>query len=216
LSNDTDPIANDSLTVSAVNGNPANVGQPVQGLYGSLTLNSGGGYTYNATGSKLPGDGIGFDTFTYTAEDGAGGVATTTLTVVVTEPNQTYLGGTANETIDGPNGHSAVLDGGAGNDVLSAGNGSTVLIGGPGDTLTGGNGADTFAFGPNFGENTITNFSTAKDQIELPKSEFADLAAVLADAQQVGADTVITHGNDVITLDQVALQNLHAHNFLLV
>jgi hypothetical protein len=79
-----------------------------------------------------------------------------------------------------------------------------------------GAGTDTFCFAPNFGQNTITNFNTAKDQIQLPHSEFADLAAVLADAHQVGANTVIADGNDVITLDHVALSNLHAHDFVLV
>jgi len=122
----------------------------------------------------------------------------------------------AGVTINGPKHHAAVLDGGAGNDVVIAGKGETVLIGGPDDTLTGGKGADTFVFAPNFGQNTITNFDTHKDEIQLPHSEFADLAAILADAHQVGANTVITHANDVLTLDHVALQNLHAHNFLLM
>jgi Ca2+-binding RTX toxin-like protein len=87
-----------------------------------------------------------------------------------------------------------------------------VLIGG-----AGGSGSDTFVFPPNFGDSTITNFNVHNDTIELPKSEFADLAAVLADAHQVGANTVITYdAHDTITLDHVALNTLHAQNFHLV
>jgi ELWxxDGT repeat protein len=94
---------------------------------------------------------------------------------------------------------------------------ASALIGGPGETLTGGNGADTFIFPPNFGDNTITNFDVHTDPIELPKSEFANFQSVLADAHQVGANTVITYdAHDTITLDHVALNSLHAQNFHLV
>jgi hypothetical protein len=37
LANDIDLFANDTLSVPVVNGNLANVGQPVQGLYGTLS-----------------------------------------------------------------------------------------------------------------------------------------------------------------------------------
>jgi len=109
-----------------------------------------------------------------------------------------------------------VLDGGAGNDVLIAQRGETVLIGGPGDTLTGGKGGDTFVFAANFGQNTITNFNTHNDTIQLDRSEFADFHAVLAAAHQNGADTVIAHGTDQITLTGVQLASLHASDFHLV
>ena len=79
LAND---LANDVLSVSAVNGNVKNVGIAVQGLYGALTLPADGSYSYTATGA-LPGDGVGFDTFSYTAKTGAGVQATTDLTIVV-------------------------------------------------------------------------------------------------------------------------------------
>jgi Ca2+-binding RTX toxin-like protein len=138
------------------------------------------------------------------------------LTVVVTAPDKTYVGGSSGVTINGAKVHDGVLDGGAGHDVLIAGQGATVLIGGPGDTLTGGKAADTFVFAPNFGTNSITNFNTSNDQIELPRSEFANLSSVLGDAHQVGANTVIAHGNDVLTLDHVSLHDLHAHNFFFV
>lgn len=88
-----------------------------------------------------------------------------------------------------------------------------MLIGGPGDTLTGGNGEDTFVFAPNFGLNRITNFNTDKDTIQLDHSEFANFNAVLAAAHQNGADTVIAHAADQITLTGVNITSLHASDF---
>jgi probable HAF family extracellular repeat protein/VCBS repeat-containing protein len=217
LANDTGYVFGKSLTVSAVDGQAANVGHAVESAYGALTLNADGSFVFRPE-NTLPPDGVGIDTFTYTAQDAVGGTAQTTLTVVVTQPDMTYVGGNSGVTITGPtNGHNAVLDGGAGNDVLVAGGkGANVLIGGPGDTLTGGKGADTFAFAPNFGQNTITNFNTAKDHIQLPQSEFAGFKQVLADAHQVGANTVIADGHDVITLTGVSLSHLNAHDFFFV
>ncbi len=74
LTNDTDPDS--VITVSAVNGNGANVGNPVAGSFGSVTIGSNGAYTYtlddtNATVNALaPGQQL-FDAFNYTASDGA-------------------------------------------------------------------------------------------------------------------------------------------------
>ena len=219
LANDSDPIPNDALTVSEVNGQASNVGIAVAGAYGKLTLNANGSYTYVATAhdKALPSDGVGLDTFTYTAKDGVGDTADTALTVVVTAPGIAYLGGTANTTIQGANHVKQVLDGGAGNDVVIAGTGTQVLIGGPGDTLTGAHGADTFVFPPNFGNETITNFDVHHDTIQLPHSEFDNIAAVLADAHQVGANVQIApDAHDVITLNNLTAHQLHASNFHLV
>ena len=53
--------------------------------------------------------------------------------------------------------------------------------------------------------------------LELPKSEFADLATVFADAHQNGADTVIAHdAHDIITLHNVGLSQLYDSHILLV
>jgi VCBS repeat-containing protein len=213
LANDIDPIPNDTLSVSAVDGLASNVGHALAGSYGTLTLNVDGSYSYLAHPGGLPLLGVGIDTFSYTAAEEVGGTATSTLTVVVTQPWQTYLGGTTGTTIKGGLGFY-VLDGGAGNDALVAGFGVQVLIGGPNDTLTAALGIDTFAFAPNFGLNTINHFSPILDSIELPKSEFANFAAVQSDMKQVGANTVITYdAADVITLTGVHTSSLHASDF---
>jgi probable HAF family extracellular repeat protein len=217
LASDTDPIPNDALTVSAVDGEASNVGHALAGSYGALTLNADGSYSYLANRGGLPPPaGVGIDIFSYTASDGDGGTATSTLTVVVTSPGQTYVGGTAGATIHGGFGFY-VLDGGAGDDTVIAAIGIQVLIGGPNDTLTGGLGLDTFVFAPSFGQNTITNFNPLLDSIQLPKTEFANFAAVEAHAQQVGHNTVITYdAQDTITLTGVSLSSVHAFDFQFV
>lgn len=51
LSNDTDINANDTHSVTAVNGSGANVGTDVAGIYGTLHLNADGSYTYTLNNS---------------------------------------------------------------------------------------------------------------------------------------------------------------------
>jgi Ca2+-binding RTX toxin-like protein len=227
LANDIPGRSNDkTLTVSAVNGSAANVGQSIAGHYGSLQLFGDGHFIYTASGeSALPSSGVSEDFFGYTALEGGpsgGGSASSTLTVVVIAPGLIYLGGKPHQTIQGPNGHSAVLDGSAGNDILLAGNGAhTVLVGGDHDSLTGNNkGSDTYVFMGPFGQNTITNFNPKKDIIQLDHNEFTDLNAVkLAATQPVGTNnTVITdHAGDTVTLVGVSVNQLHfdAGHFLL-
>ncbi|MBV9704474.1 MAG: cadherin-like domain-containing protein, partial [Methylobacteriaceae bacterium] len=65
----------DTLTLTAVNGSAANIGQPVNGSHGTLTLSSNGGFTYLLNDANGP-----TDSFTYTISDGHGGSSTGTLT----------------------------------------------------------------------------------------------------------------------------------------
>jgi hypothetical protein len=131
------------------------------------------------------------------------GEATSTLTVVVTAPGLNVTGtGQSGAPIQGPNGHASVLDGSAGNDTLIAGNSATDLIGGPKDILTGNKGADTYVFMGDFGSDAITNY--------LDASHFANLAAIQADASQIGANTAIQDGSHgTVTLIGVQLSSLH-------
>ncbi len=86
LTNDSDKDG-DTLTVMAVNGSGANIGNSVAGTYGHITINADGSYTYTAdntaaidsaaTGSHLT------DSFAYTANDGHGGTTATTITVTL-------------------------------------------------------------------------------------------------------------------------------------
>lgn len=100
LSNDTD-VDGDNLTVSKVNGNPANVGSPISLSNGTLLLQSDGSFIYVPNA-----DFNGTETFTYeVCDDGAPSLcdtATVTITVkAVNDPpvadNDSY---STNEDID--------------------------------------------------------------------------------------------------------------------
>jgi hypothetical protein len=74
--------------------------------------------------------------------------------------------------------------------------------------------AGASAFG--FGKENISGFAAA-DQLEFTTAQFANFAAVMADATQVGQNTVITDSSsDTITLDNVAKSTLAAKNFVFV
>jgi len=96
LTNDVDTDASDVITVSAVNGSVANVGQSINGTYGTLTLNANGTYTYTLNNALPSVQSLGAgesvaDVFTYTASDGHGGAAdplsTSTLTITINGTN---------------------------------------------------------------------------------------------------------------------------------
>jgi autotransporter passenger strand-loop-strand repeat protein len=100
--------------------------------------------------------------------------------------------------------------------TLIAGSGADILVvaGAAGTVLTGGAGHDTFAFPNAMGHDEVTNFGVAKDTLQFNASLFANLAAAMADATQVGASTVFTiDANDQVTLDNVQKGSLAASNF---
>jgi VCBS repeat-containing protein len=210
LANAIDPNINDHLTVTSVNGTAGDVGQSLQGQYGSLTLNADGSYTYVAKNGSLPSQIVPQDVFTYSVSDGHGGASVSTLTITVLSPSQSYQAG-ANTTLNGGNGKS-VLDGTGGHDILLGGNGPDVLIGGPGDKLTGGNGPDVFVFGQHFGLNTITDFDVKNDAIQVSKGVFATVTDLLNHTADSAAGAVITaSATDQITLVGVTKAQLMAH-----
>ncbi len=92
LDNDTDVTGGAVLGVSAVNGSPANVGEPTAGTFGTLQLNADGTYVYTLDNDndfvQALGEGqTATDVFTYTVSDGLGHTATATLTITVTGTN---------------------------------------------------------------------------------------------------------------------------------
>jgi large repetitive protein len=91
LANDSD-LENDPMTVTAVNGNPANLGIAVAGTYGTLTLNANGSYTYVANNADSLAEGVkDTDSFTYTVADGNGGTDTASITIIITGTNDTPI-----------------------------------------------------------------------------------------------------------------------------
>jgi VCBS repeat-containing protein len=215
LANDGD-LDGDGLSVSAVNGSAANVGQAVAGTYGSLTLNTDGSYSYAADKGNLPPQIVAQDSFTYTASDGHGGTSTANLTITITKPGAVYLSGTdGNDTLMAGN-SPTVLDGGNGDDTLTGGISADALIGGHGnDTMTGGGGPDTFVVaGANFGTDVITDFNIHNDVIQFSAALFANYAAVVGAESFDGHNTTITHGtNEAVVLQNVAPSSLSQSNF---
>ena len=91
----------------------------------------------------------------------------------------------------GPGGGDDVMDGGLGNDRIFGGQGDDTLIGGPGDDrLAGGTGADVFVFGPGDGADTVTDFSSGTDKIDL----------TVFDIESVD-DVDMTTGDNGVTVD---------------
>ena len=108
--------------------------------------------------------------------------------------------------------------GGFGNDTLKGRDGSDFLSGSSGnDTLIGGKGNDTFEYFFNFGHDVIRDFKAGAgtpDILRIDKAIFADVAAVLAAATQVGDDVVITQdASNTITLENVLKTDLSADDF---
>jgi VCBS repeat-containing protein len=86
LANDSDPDAGSILHVSAVGG--GFVGQAVQGTYGSVQINSDGGWTYTLDDSDpdtnaLANGETATEQFTYTVSDQHGASSSSTLTITI-------------------------------------------------------------------------------------------------------------------------------------
>ncbi len=109
----------------------------------------------------------------------AGGSATSTLTITITQPGQTYIAGTPGQALTSGNG-SVLLNGSQlQNETISAGNGNDGVIAGSNDTITLGNGIDVVKAGNS-------------DTIKLGNG---------ADTVTAGANSTITvgNGNDTVT-----------------
>jgi Ca2+-binding RTX toxin-like protein len=115
--------------------------------------------------------------------------------------------GDTSNTLYGNAGVASTLVAGSGADTL-------IVTGNAGTIMTGGAGSDTFAFPNVMGHDSVTNFGTAKDTLQFNMTLFANFSAAMADASQVGANTVFTiDANDSVTLDNVNKSNLTASNF---
>ncbi|ELS02264.1 putative calcium-binding protein [Xenococcus sp. PCC 7305] len=95
-----------------------------------------------------------------------------------------------------------------------AGGGNDTLIGGAGnDTLTGSHGSDTFSFGVDSGLDIVTDFESI-DILDVSLF-YNNVDQVLGATTQNGNNTVIDFGgDDSVTLENVAVGDLTADNFL--
>lgn len=124
-------------------------------------------------------------------------------------------GGKSRDYLSG-GGQNDYMRGGSGKDILEGGNGADRLNGGTGnDTLTGGNGVDRFIFDPNSGSDTITDFVSLKDLIDVRDYNFASGNAVLSATSNSGGNAVIRlDANNDITLEGVRKADLDPNDFL--
>lgn len=131
--------------------------------------------------------------------------------------SDSLCGGDGKDKLVGGNG-SDWLDGGSGDDRLDGGNSPDTLAGGAGsDTITGGSSPDRFIFGTNFGRDVITDFDPKNEVIQMAPSMFGNFNDLMAHAQQVGKDVVITYDADnSLTLQNVKLSSLGIDDFLFV
>ena len=100
---DFDPDGDPNLTVDAVNGDPARVGQPIQGSEGgTFIINPDGTFTFDAGDDfdDLTGLETRTTTITYTIADGNGGFSTATVSIVVGQSSFNIVLPEAVESID--------------------------------------------------------------------------------------------------------------------
>ena len=121
-----------TLTISDIDSPALFVAATLAGLYGTLTLNAAGSWTYVLNNANPVVDGLSngnslSDSFTVFAADGTAQQVLVTVTgsddVRTGTNNADILSGTTgNDTLNGNNGNDT-LDGGLGNDILNGGNG---------------------------------------------------------------------------------------------
>ncbi|MFI0849161.1 hypothetical protein [Mesorhizobium sp. IMUNJ 23232] len=125
---------------------------------------------------------------------------------------ENITGSAFNDVISGDNGRNVLL-GGKGADILAGMEHGDTLDGGEGnDILVGGINSDTFVFsGPDWGTDTILDYETGYDELDLRGHgfEFQDLKLIYANGN---ATVVTTHGS--IVLAGVS-SGLSADDFLL-
>ena len=97
--------------MTAVNGSAPNVGQPLVGLYGTLTLSAAGLWTYTLENADPDTDAlaqgqVATDAFTYTITDANGATSSTTLTITITGTNDAPV------AVADTNGGDAVIESG--------------------------------------------------------------------------------------------------------
>jgi len=125
------------------------------------------------------------------------------------------IGGGGADSLSGGN-NADDLSGGAGADSLFGGNGKDRLTGGKGnDQLSGEAGADSFIFAPGDGNDTVLDFVSLEDLLDVSAFGFADGAAVLAvTADQNGSAVISLSAGNSITLDGVLTASLDQADFI--
>ena len=126
--------------------------------------------------------------------------------------------GAGNDSIDGGSGNDNIFSGG-GDDTVSGGSGDDTLWGGGGDDeFTGGTGVDVFVFASGHGDDTVTDFNVAEDELRLVSTatDFTSAADVTAAAsEQAGGLLIDLGGGDSVFLDGLTLADIPSMNLVL-
>jgi serralysin len=121
------------------------------------------------------------------------------------------FGAAGNDTIDGGAGDDNLYSG-AGIDVVDGGAGNDTLWGGGGDDIfTGGTGADTFIFQSGHGADTVTDFDTDDDILDLSgtATDFTSSADVEAAASDTADGLLIDlGGGNSVTLEGLTVSDI--------
>ncbi|MBB5751157.1 beta strand repeat-containing protein [Prosthecomicrobium pneumaticum] len=191
----------------------------VTGGNGDETLDGGAGddVVKGGAGNDAVTGGTGDDTVDGGSGDDVVDGGAGTDTVRGGSGGDTARGGAGDDAIDGGSGDD-LLFGDAGRDTIAGGSGDDTIEGGADDdVLSGGSGHDVFVFAAGFGHDRVTDFSlsgSSADVIAFADDLFADFAAVLGAADQVGRDVVITIDDATsLTLANVKLAALAADDF---
>jgi VCBS repeat-containing protein len=103
-------------TITEVDGSAANVGVPIAGTYGTLTLDAGGAYAYvaNSAFDALQVGDNPTDQFNFTVDDGQGHTTTTTLTFNITgaDDNPLITAASATGSLTEDAGPAVIVNGG--------------------------------------------------------------------------------------------------------
>lgn len=115
--------------------------------------------------------------------------------------NDTLIGGDGNDSLSGFTGNDN-LDGGAGDDTLQGYTGTDTLDGGAGDDfLSGGTDADTYIFGLGYGSDTVSDFDTAANVIDVVDLTGVDASTVtLSRTGTYNVQVALAGGLDLLTL----------------
>jgi Ca2+-binding RTX toxin-like protein len=109
-----------------------------------------------------------------------------------------------------------LIQGNNGANVLTGGSGNDTLYGyGGNDSLFGGAGADKFVFAHGTGQDTVGDFVSGTDKLDLTAFGFASYQDVINATHDVGGNAVIDLGNgDQVTLTGVTTAQLHSGDFV--
>lgn len=123
------------------------------------------------------------------------------------------VGGALNDTLMGSAGGD-VLSGGAGQDSLDGGSGQDILMDGTGmDTLSGGAGTDIFVLARDGAEDTILDYQSGIDRLDL--TAWGRIYAVSAlDFTQTATGVIITYQDEVLVIQSSNGQTINPSVFL--